>query len=204
MHCHFCEIGKESSGLPFHDIPFMREGEYFAIPTVGALVPGWSLICSNEHSLSLRGFYEDPEFQKFAARVISATHAAYRRPVVFEHGAARCASLTGCGVNHGHLHVVPLGGSLLPLMSRDNRAWQEVSASELSEIPEDQEYLFYSEQIEATNPVGYVSLISTPSSQYFRRLVADFLGRREEFDYKTHPFLEEAFATSIELSRHAA
>ena len=88
------------------------------IPSFGALVEGWVLVVPKEHCISLgalraklRGRHEVEERNRAVLR------QRYEKPVVaFEHGPSAGNHGTGCGVDHAHLHLVPLACDLLPFV----------------------------------------------------------------------------------------
>ena len=105
--CRFCGISDRMHGENFN-LPIAESEHFFAMASIGSFVPGWTLVCPKRHYLNLADFYETAEFVEFSSRVGSAVVQAYGAPVVaFEHGCRHAGSLTGCGTDHAHLHLVP-------------------------------------------------------------------------------------------------
>ena len=77
----------------------------------------------------------------------------------------------GCGVDHAHLHLVPLQVDLVSEALADRSIhWEAIPHwSELHQrVPEDRDYLLVSN----VDSIAYVANTAPPTSQYFRKLVA--------------------------------
>lgn len=200
MACKFCEIG---AGEYFSDVdrPICESADYYAISSIGGFVPGWTLIFPKKHAFNMSIDYSNPEFQEFVRKVTAITSREYGRCVHFEHGAATLNSQTGCGVNHAHLHVVPLSKSIesLSLTSRPNYRWLKVAATNLAAICQKSEYLFCSDGFEGIGTPGLLSILDNPESQFFRKLIATSLGLNSLYDYKRHRFEELTLNTATHL-----
>ena len=198
-HCRFCAI---SAGFTFHgnvDHPIFDNGSYFAIASIGALVEGWTLVVPHAHDFSLRKDYKNSAFKDAVHQVVSKVERVYGPSVLFEHGASHQGSLTSCGTDHAHLHIVPLNFSLLPEILQNDLEWNEVSVSSLASIPEHTEYLFYSENTNS-DLRGFLHILEEPISQYFRKLIASRLNKLSEADYKQHLHLQNSQHTQIRLT----
>lgn len=198
--CRFCQIAaaRYSDSAPW-DVPFLASDDAFAIPSIGALVEGWSLVVSKRHVLNLSADYGSRSFQLFRLRAASHIRSAYGPLVSFEHGAFTESSLLSCGTSHAHLHFVPSIGSLSEIILRDGYNWLTVRASEIQPLIDGREYFFYSEEPEALDPIGMLHLVEVPSSQYFRRVVATKINLLREFNYRLFPHSETAERTSLRL-----
>lgn len=202
--CRFCSIndGKFSYGKIDH--PIASNDNFFVIPSVGALVEGWTLIVPRKHVYSMKSFFLDELFVEIVDQTLSALQQIYEKILIFEHGATHESSLTSCGTAHAHLHLVPLNESLYDDIEKSGWQWNECKASEVSKAPNGVEYLFYSE-INNTqrwkDHVGLMHMLKSPISQYFRKLIAKHCNLEEQFDYKFHPFLNNASQTHEQLSR---
>ncbi len=204
--CRFCSISRGRVEQSYDTILGVSKG-YFAIASVGALVPGWVLVCPTDHRLNMSRDYTDPNFHSVRLEIAGRLSRQFHSPVrMFEHGPACRSSATGCGVDHAHLHLVPLRFRLSDAVSNlpDASAWHHVRASKLQESARDREYLFYSDDALAVDPMGAVRLLDEPVSQFFRKLIATQLGCDHEFDYRTHPNLGNVTATTSALRAAAA
>jgi diadenosine tetraphosphate (Ap4A) HIT family hydrolase len=188
------------------DQPWLRDENYCAIASKGALVPGWSLVCPVDHSVNLSTFYGRSDFWQFANLAADTIRARYGDVRIFEHGAGHPGSLTGCGTDHAHLHIVPLEFSLLiEAVRQDSKLkWSFCDAKGIEKYASGREYLYVSDRYEGEKTTGLVCLLDSPISQFFRRVIAARLGLREFFDYRRHPMLDIAEQTATQLGADIA
>jgi len=203
--CRFCDILKGKDFYGKIDCPLFETENFFSVSTIGALVEGWVLVIPKKHDYSMRLHYQSEELLQLVNNIKLKLHEKYGKPIIlFEHGANECNSLTSCGTNHAHLHLVPFDGSLLLDMQKDMR-WESCNIHNINEVVSDKEYLYYCElplSKEAVNGVeGVVSTLSEPISQYFRKLIATKLGIPERYNYKEYPHIEIALKTFDSLSQ---
>jgi len=201
--CHFCKIASKIEVEAEHDRPILESNEYFAIPSIGGFVEGWSLVCPRDHMLSLRQHYSRESFHSFLRIVTERISKCYGRVVMFEHGSSCAGSPTSCGTDHAHLHVVPLRFSLVEQLMQCGRSWQQVRASYISQIAIHDEYLFYTDDVQSNDPIGLLHVLKEPTSQFFRYFVAKALQCEEEYDYRKFPFLPLAVRTRTALAGSA-
>lgn len=203
MACKFCEVGA-GMFLNEMDRPICESADYYAICSVGGFVPGWTLIFPKMHVLNMSSEYSKPTFREFVHKVTAMVRKEYGQCVHFEHGAATLNSQTGCGVNHAHLHIVPFSKGLesLALASRPNYAWRKVSAEGIEAACQKSEYLFCSDAFDGGEATGLLSPLTTPESQFFRKLIAVSLGLNALYDYKLHRFEELSLSTAAHLRHH--
>lgn len=202
MSCKFCEIGAGTFGNEI-DRPVCENADYYAISSIGGFIPGWTLIFPKAHKLNMSVDYESPSFQDFVRKVTLVVSKEYGRCVHFEHGAATLNSQTGCGVNHGHLHIVPFSKSLesLALTNRPNANWRRVQSKYISTVGQGSEYLFCSDDFGNIEAAGLLSLLENSESQFFRKLISASLGLNSLYDYKQHRFEELSLSTATRLRR---
>lgn len=198
--CRFCAVAR---GKVTHasDKPLVQTNSYFVVPSIGSLVPGWVLICTNEHRTNFSSKYLDNELIELRIQVARSLKNTFGGPVhMFEHGAVAVGSRTGCGVDHAHLHLLAIDADLLEHQpATPGLTWQEVRTSSLNTATRGEEYLFYSNDPFAKDPRGCLGFPEMPISQFFRRAVATALNRSLEYDYRTHPHLENTLSTSSAL-----
>lgn len=198
LPCRFCGIA-EGHFERTYDAPLAASQDYFALASVGALVPGWVLICPKAHIPNLSTLYRDPQLVALRLKIADVLRRRLQLPVrMFEHGPSCAGSATGCGVNHAHLHLVPLTQPLVLGISRlDERlVWHTTRASTVRKEVGSHEYLFYSDDAHDADPLGAVAVLEAPVSQYFRKVIAKQICRANEFDYRTHPNLHNVSATA--------
>jgi diadenosine tetraphosphate (Ap4A) HIT family hydrolase len=180
------------------DDPFYSNREFIAVVSIGALVEGWTLIIPKTHQFSMKNVYKSGEFANILNNVIPPLVNKYGSLICFEHGANKANSVTGCGIDHGHFHLVPFNESLFPDLLNSGLEWEQCCASNISSVSENNEYLFYAELKENKiwqNPEGWLHILKSPSSQFFRKLIAGKIGSREAADYKEFPRLDVALRT---------
>jgi diadenosine tetraphosphate (Ap4A) HIT family hydrolase len=200
--CRFCEILSENYTYGEVDVPFAVNDEFMALASIGALVEGWSLVIPKTHKMSMKSFYSNPGLIDFVNNISSKLTTRYGRIIAFEHGANREGSITACGTDHAHLHLVPFEESLLPELEQTSLSWVKCRPSEISSFARQNEYLFYCDIINHLSweeQTGYLHVLQFPISQFFRKLIAERKGKTEVSNYKYFPHLDIASKTRNEL-----
>lgn len=193
--CVFCRIGSGfgNEAPPSWDVVLCESENFFVVPSKGALTAGWLLIVPRSHYISL-GVLSGSEVHELRAllqEIGSLLAEQYCSPTVFEHGPSNYQSALGCGVNHAHLHAVPLPFSLEtsaisvlgdPVRIPASNFWSNPPLYRLHQ--QDTGYLWLLE------PGKSVLAWTDPpeSSQFFRKLIARGLGVPEQYDYREFPF----------------
>ena len=197
--CRLCAILRDDAADSFDSV-WLASDEYKALISIGAMVPGWTLICPIEHDVNLADRYRDPNLHDFAHKTIGHLQQSYGPCAVFEHGSRAEDSFTGCGVGHAHLHLVPLNFPLAveALRSAPELNWQRCAIAEVSTVASGSEYLFVANDYAGPDTSGLLAKLDTPTSQFFRRVIANRLGLAEFFDYKKYSMRDIA-----ESSAHA-
>ena len=196
--CRFCDIVKGKFHYGDIDKPIAHNEEFYAIASIGALVEGWTLIIPYTHQLSMRKTYVNPLFLNLAGKVLPSLIEKYGSVIAFEHGANKEESITACGTDHAHIHLVPWEGSLFYKRNNYGMKWDQCRASEIADKANGKEYLFYAElggKESWEDPLGVIHILENPTSQFFRKIIAEQLGRPEVSDYKIHPRLSVARQT---------
>ena len=206
LPCRFCGYFGSKSSKNGIDSPWLMNERYAALVSVGALAPGWSLVCPVEHQLNMGKHYQNSEFWDFTSTVENAVHQKYGDVCLFEHGARFDESPTSCGTGHAHLHLVPLAFSLTveALRFDQEKHWQPCSMTEIQERSGGREYLFVSDRFKRDQTSGLISILNEGISQFFRRVIANRLGMGEFYDYKRYPMLEVAEASAEQLRTHVS
>jgi len=124
--CRFCRFFSDKKKRTGIDVPWLSNDYYTAMISIGALVPGWSLVCPIEHQINLSNHYKKTEFWDFVTEVVNGIRFRYGDVRLFEHGAYTQDSVTGCGTGHAHLHIVPLNFSLIKesLLHDSEKKWR--------------------------------------------------------------------------------
>jgi diadenosine tetraphosphate (Ap4A) HIT family hydrolase len=193
--CSFCSIHAEKlASLTWYDTPLLQTEHFFVVPSIGAMVPGWVMVLPKVHALSIaRVPHEQREELKLLInRTRTVVEKRFGPATLFEHGASAAGSLTGCGVDHAHLHIVPLHFSLISLALNDEAAsWVRKTHGPHGIKDAQSDYLLISED-SSTCVVGH---LRQPQSQYFRRLIANAVGTPGQYNYRTYLFLNNVRQT---------
>jgi ATP adenylyltransferase len=198
MHgCRLCIEITGSDTADFWNRPLLESPNFVVVPSLGALVPGWLLLVPRKHCLSFGSIEGNwpVETEQMKARIVSQLQSYYGNVCIFEHGPSREKSLVGCGVDHAHLHFVPLDFDLCsasrPFLPSD-AAWSPASSAECHRaFNEGRDYL-YIEQ-----PIGN-GLIATSThfeGQLLRRAIANQLGQLDRFNWREHWLLSNVEST---------
>lgn len=190
--CRFCNIYRNREILKEIDIPIIRHKNYIAVASIGAFIPGWTLIIPKDHIFSMKDKYCDLEFIDIANEMLERIRKNYNsKCIIFEHGANHEGSVTACGTNHAHLHLLPYEKSLIFDMQQDGKEWIECNISDIKNIVGKNEYWFYGENISNIQEArGFLHIIKSPESQYFRKILARKEGISEQYNYKQYDFFE--------------
>jgi diadenosine tetraphosphate (Ap4A) HIT family hydrolase len=190
--CKICaELSVKNGRAPWNE--FLLETEHFAvIPSLGALVEGWLLIVPKTHHLSMGAVPIDwrQEADDLQEQVQVLLRNRYDKPVlVFEHGPSATNHGTGCGVDHAHLHLVPLDCDILPFVEPfvpANLEWKFCAWEERAEAYQAKlDYLYFKQN----GSIGRIALSKDFGSQVFRKAISFYLGIPEEFSWREYPQL---------------
>ena len=199
----FAWITDESMARPDAewDREILRTERFVAVPSVGALVPGWTLVVPRRplRNLSETSPEERMELAEVADTIALSLVKHGERVFCFEHGSREPGSLTGCGVDQAHLHIVPLAFDLIKAAAQradGSISWAAptFAATPLEMLPQQGEYVALWRHIDRLTLIGKVRW---PISQWVRRGIADELGIGSEWNYRTHP---QSLNVSLTLS----
>lgn len=198
--CRFCAIRDGGNVFGTADRKLAQDHGYFAIPSIGSLVEGWALVVPNEHCVSLRANYNEAGFRTFVGNVAGTVSDVYGPLVAFEHGSNVEGSLTGCGTDHAHLHLVPRSALAISDLDQSHLQFIAVDSADIAKTVGRSEYLAFFPDIVNAPEQAIVALLTAPVSQYFRHLIGKKLGLgADQIDYRRAPRLEVASATVAAL-----
>lgn len=196
--CKFCELVKAAGTDCAYNTRIFETKNFLVCPSLGSLVPGWVLIIPKKHFLNSSEIPTQylEEFYSLYNRTIECVTHAFAKPTIFEHGPVMDNSLTGCGVDHAHIHVVPLNFSLSEAIAKHCVAkltWRNATIFNKSAFIDysKSSYFLYKEP----NNEALLTNINTEISQYFRQIIAKELGIPNHYDYSHHPFFENIAIT---------
>lgn len=185
--CPYCTglLAPRPSAEPWDQI-IASTRKFVLAPSLGALVPGWLLVISRQHVLCAGALpaAEHAEMLELVECARTQVERAFGPATVFEHGPARPGTPAGCGVDHLHMHVVPLGFSLRAAATAitPRLTWQQLEGTpDLAAVH--RSGIDYSLVKEPDRPAVWAP---TPRgvNQFLRRAIAMQLGIPEQFDYR--------------------
>lgn len=178
--------------------PLFETPNFVVLPSLGALVEGWILVVPKRHAIAV-GALADPlvsELQEVKTKVASALGAHYGSTIcAFEHGPNQAGCSLGCGVDHAHLHLVPiefdLQAAVRPFIAAHTQ-WRPATMEDCRAAFEAGSGYLYFEQ-----PIGsaHISVGADFGSQLFRRAIATRIGAADQFSWRDHPQLPNVKAT---------
>jgi ATP adenylyltransferase len=191
--CQLCDIDSKETW----NTPLMESRNFRVLPSLGALVEGWVLLVPKTHFLSMGTLPTSlvPEMENFKGAVARRLRRIYGAVSVFEHGPGDDQRKVGCGVDHAHLHMVPIDFDLLtavtPFLPSDSRLEDASFADCQLAAHAGDDYLYLEQPLGKGQIVRHQGL----GSQLFRRAIAARLGAPSEFNWRTHPQIENVDAT---------
>lgn len=206
IECDFCkELNGENNlywelankcALPRNRMVY--EGKNWVIwPSIGAIVPGYLLIISKKHHLSILDCNKDEaiELEYLIKQTRKVLENIYHYPcIAFEHG-------SGCGIgnkasciDHCHLHILPLKEDIYNRI--DTKKFQVDRIESLNSLlkinTQHSPYLLYQNHEEQF----FIMHANIYTSQYFRQLIAISEGIPEKWDWR-HNFFSENIKKTI-------
>lgn len=185
--CKFCNKfnnNSSSSLINSYDKILFESQNFVVTPTIGSLVDGWVLIISKNHLISVgqlsKLHYEELQF--VVREVKRILQSNYNNVFVFEHGPFSASQTTGCGIDHLHLHVVPLKFDLFEEAQKlSSFNWTSATLSTTKSYYSSKKSYLY---IEIPSGEGYIATDANIPSQFFRKVIATKLETPNDFDWK--------------------
>lgn len=203
--CDFCNELNGENNLYWevaqkYNLPKKRmiyEGKNWVIwPTIGAIVPGYVLIVSKKHRLSMMDCDKDEivELEIILKETRRVLESIYNLScIVFEHG-GRCGigNKPSC-IDHCHLHVLPLKEDIYKRI--DAERFKIIKLESLNDFMKMKRqyfsYLLYQNHEEEF----FLIYADTYISQYFRQLIALSEGIPEKWNWRHNHFAENISRT---------
>lgn len=204
--CKLCsELGARTSA-DWWNKPLFESLNFVALPSLGALVEGWILLVSKNHFVSFGAMPDSMigEMNEFKGRLSSILNQCYGTIVAFEHGPSVASRNVGCGVDHAHLHLVPLLFDLetevSPFLPSDTK-WENAGIKECQDAHDRGEDYLYLEQ-----PIGLGRIVTHDQlgSQLFRRAIATRMGVCDQYNWREYQQLPTVEATIQRLQALAS
>lgn len=201
--CKFCEFIEQSDAQrDFFNKSLLETENFLVIPSLGSYVQGWLLILPKSHVINI-GALPMSQYDEFAGllsavkRIMQANYNGY---TIFEHGPAYKGSTVGCGVDHAHMHIVPIDFEY-------QQSCHDAGLSKINNIDED-DFRTQKRLSNSRIPYLYIKRKNTKSefytgeeipSQFFRKIMAKEVDKEFFYDYKKHFFLENVEETVKQL-----
>jgi ATP adenylyltransferase len=200
--CCFCPNLVSARTPDFWNKALLETANFVAIPSLGSLVEGWLLIVPKKHFICMGALPVEllGELRRTKDAVASALMRRYGEVCAFEHGPHSSNRQIGCGVDHAHLHILPLDFDLKqaaePFMPPDAR-WEAGDFDTCRAVfADDRDYHY----IEQPLGCGRIATSCGLGSQIFRKAIAAHLGVPDEFGWRNYPRLEVISKTIQALS----
>ncbi len=201
-NCKYCsgflKQDKSKNNSPWNEILF-ETNNFVVVPTLGALVKGWLLIVPKDHYLCMGALPKSlwPELLSLKSYINCLLTDIYGPITIFEHGPHSEKLEIGCGIDHAHLHLVPLNFSLLSKATNASELsdciWHELQSLE-------QTANFYNSHksfifIEEPKCTTFCCTLNSATCQLIRKLIAKEIGIESKYDYRQHDFKENVIST---------
>ena len=182
--------------------PLFESPNFDVLPSLGALVEGWLLIIPRDHYLSSGAIpgsltSELSQVKSIVAELVSST---FGPATVFEHGPSGSQHLTGCGIDHAHLHVVPLEFDLRiasePLLPSGVSFKPGGVDACRAAVEAALDYLY----LELPGRNGLIATSTDFGSQLFRHAIARQLGIADEYKWRDYPQMPKVARTIERLT----
>jgi len=201
-NCKYCSDllnqNKNNSHLPWNTILFETEN-FVVVPTLGSLVEGWILIVPKDHYICMGAMPKSlwPELLGVKNYFNNILTDLYGPITLFEHGPHKKKLSIGCGIDHAHLHLVPLNFNLLSKATNES----EILGNTWSKLPSlEQTADLYNNNlsyiyIEDPNSSPYCCTLDSAPCQLLRKLIAKEIGIESQYDYKEYEFKNNVVST---------
>jgi ATP adenylyltransferase len=196
------KFSRANSARPF-DLILLETEDYLVTPCLGSIVPNWVIVWPRRKFLNCREWKGDAGFlRKFSHDVVKILLNDQQGEFLwFEHGCESIGSVTGCGINFAHLHILIEPPFTFNAFERSVKQLSKSNWDKLehfSDMPNRHSKTDYHIFGDPLN-----SLILQDSnhlgSQFFRRVVALLSGENEKWNYRNHSFRDNADSTVLNL-----
>jgi len=203
----FANILSGANGLPLWDSVLLDLGEVVVAPTLGSIIPDWVLAIPKSRSENIAqwcGENRDAPL-KIVAEIAQRFCVRRQGLIWFEHGPATRGSVTGCGVDHAHLHILlrpPFSFSSFKRVSKlmSSLHWEEGNGNPYDRIERGASYLVAG----CDGQSILARSVEAAGSQFFRRVIAHLVNRVHLWDYSKHAHHENVAMTIARYGDNAA
>lgn len=182
---------KTSDKLSSSDTLLYSDKDFVIIPTLGSVTPLYILFITKNlfYNFAQASSSYKHKTIPLIADILSENFNYSGNFIWFEHGATTSGIVPESKVDHGHIHVIldpkfTFDSFREKAMSMDKRAWEPVATVNAYDNRNgQQDYLSFGNKDRA-----FWAYLETPKiPQFFRRVVADLVGRSSEWNYREFP-----------------
>lgn len=188
--CCFCSSFVSAELTDSWNKPLLESSNFVVVPSLGSLVEGWVLIVPKKHFICIGALSDGllNEMENVKSDVSSHLGRLYGDLCLFEHGPSMASRSVGCGVDHAHLHIVPLNFDLvnaaIPFLPDEGVSWRRAdSGSCRAAYKNGLDYLYVEQPLTG----GRIATHSNFGSQVFRKAIASVLNIPEKFSWREYP-----------------
>jgi diadenosine tetraphosphate (Ap4A) HIT family hydrolase len=211
--CELCrEVDHRWSVVTGFDAPCVPGGPFSrlvrstpvvdVVSGIGAIVPGYVLVVTKRHVCSTGELSAGERRHAFATAWAVAKEIREmfgKAAVLVEHGSSGDAIPGGRAcIDHAHLHLFPVEEGVAPTAFAAPRSELVESLDVLGQAASARRNYYYCAG-EATQ--GFLSLTPSVASQQARRVWADLVGRRDQWDWAAFPHFDNCRLTVRGLRR---
>jgi ATP adenylyltransferase len=188
--CRFCVVDPCLTDLPAWNRPLLVSANFYVVPSLGSLTEGWLLVVPKQHVVAAAALHGQlaAELWTVTAVVRDVLRKQYGPVWLFEHGPSAANRPVGCGVDHAHLHLVPVRGDLLSAAAQFLPHGIDFERSTFASCQRSwqngEDYLY----VEAPDGgTSFAAFGTELGSQVFRKAIAHLLGCPERFNWRSDP-----------------
>lgn len=173
------------------DVDLTPSRAFATVPSRGAIVPNWLLLVPRRPVLSIAHLTtaERHSLLRQAQETRTGRTVDGEQHYLFEHGPRASGTPHGCGVDQAHLHVVSLSRPL-DLRRNGDLRFQYAGTEDPWDGLRGQDYLLMN-----ADGRWAVARPKSPTSQFFRRAVAEAMGASEAWDHRRFHFADNVRRT---------
>lgn len=199
--CRLCSDFSHDGSVKAWNEPLFESQNFIVLPSLGAMVEGWVLLVPKMHFICMGALpdsiaTEMHEMKQFLSTILKEI---YGQVCIFEHGPSKANQSIGCGVDHAHLHVVPVAFDLYSAIASflpKGVLWSEAGLEECqTAFSRGEDYLYIEKPIGA----GHLATHQGFGSQLIRRAIANQVGIPNQFNWREYPQLPKVSATIEKL-----
>jgi diadenosine tetraphosphate (Ap4A) HIT family hydrolase len=205
IRCDFCDefsSGQQNAYARRYGLrPASRillDGPFRVLPTLGQIAEGHLLIVPVPHLCAVADLPNGSlgELENLCQQVRSVLRGEYGECVFFEHG-MREAGSGGCGIDHAHIHAVPVrADGVLDILMQEFQGSNVHSLVDMKTgLDQNSSYLFF----EDASSQRHVFPVKHLPSQYMRKLVAESIGK-SDWDWRKFGHEPELISTVQRLA----